>query len=293
MAVLLTMEAIKTYHDVNRQDASSSFGISRMEEIHAKHGGKPDEPHRHDFYTAILVLDAEGQHFIDFAEYELNGGRVFFISPGQVHQIIEQRESKGYVMVFSAQFLAENNIPVRFIDDLNLFNNYGDAPPLTVDEDKQKTLSSLCEDMIRFYRSDLKFRDQALGSLLRLFLIESNNLCTIEDHPQQLESSQRIIRDFRELVNEKYTDWHGTSDYASALNITPDYLNRVVRSYIGKTAKEYIQSRITTAAKRLLFFSDLSIKEISYELGFSEPAHFSTFFKNCSGESPAQFKKSH
>ena len=253
------MEAIKTYHDVNRQDASSSFGISRMEEIHAKQGGDPDEPHRHDFYTAILVLDAEGQHFIDFSEYELNGGRVFFIAPGQVHQIIEKRESIGYVMVFSTHFLAENNIPLRFIDDLNLFNNYGDSPPLIVDTEKQKTLSSLCEDMIRFSRSDLKFKDQALGSLLRLFLIESNNLCSVDEHPQHLESSQRILRDFRELVNLKYTEWHGTSEYAAELNITADYLNRVVRSFIGKTAKEYIQSRITTAAKRLLYFSDLSI----------------------------------
>lgn len=286
------MDAIKTYEQVNRQDSSVSFGISRMEDIYTKHSGQPDEPHRHNFFTIVLVQDADGKHFIDFSEYELTARRVFFLSPGQVHQIIENRASNGFAMVFSGQFLAGNNIPLRFIDDLNLFNNYGEAPPLELYPEQLGKLSSICEDMFRFYHSDMKFKDQALGSLLRLFLIECNNACQTPAHPQSQEGSQRILRDFRQLVNDRFKEWHASSDYAEALSITPDYLNRVVKSYIGKTAKDYIQSRITTASKRLLYFSDLSIKEISYELGFSEPAHFSSFFKNCTGESPAQFRKS-
>ncbi len=62
------------------------------------------------------------------------------------------------------------------------------------------------------------------------------------------------------------------------------------RNSIGKTSKELIQSRISIEAKRMLYFSDLSIKEIGYELGFSEPANFSAFFKNCTGMSPSTFR---
>ncbi|MBL4708824.1 MAG: helix-turn-helix domain-containing protein, partial [Flavobacteriales bacterium] len=54
-------------------------------------------------------------------------------------------------------------------------------------------------------------------------------------------------------------------------------------------AKEYIQSRIITEAKRLLYFSKLSNKQIGYELGFGEPANFSAFFKKCTGFSPSNF----
>ncbi|MEN8958192.1 MAG: helix-turn-helix domain-containing protein [Flavobacteriales bacterium] len=60
---------------------------------------------------------------------------------------------------------------------------------------------------------------------------------------------------------------------------------------MGKTAKDYIQARIITEAKRLLYFTNLSNKEIGYELGFNEPANFSAFFKKNTEVSPSKFKK--
>jgi len=59
---------------------------------------------------------------------------------------------------------------------------------------------------------------------------------------------------------------------------------------MGKTAKEYIQSRIIVGAKRMLYFSDSSIKEIAFELGFQEPSNFNAFFKKCTGLSPGEFR---
>jgi AraC-like DNA-binding protein len=65
----------------------------------------------------------------------------------------------------------------------------------------------------------------------------------------------------------------------------------VVKSKLGKTTKEYIQSRILTEAKRLLYFSPLTTKEIAYELGFNEAANFSAFFKKQTSISPTVFKE--
>lgn len=286
------MKDIKTYNDVNRNDPMKSFGISRTEDIHEKHGGKPDTPHRHNYYTVVLIKKGSGQHFIDFKGFELKGQQVYFIAPGQVHQIIETEKSYGYSMVFSTQFLIENHIPLSFIEDLNLFNDYGNSPPLDLDDETLERLSSYCEQTIHFYRSDDKFKDAAIGSMLKLFLIACNNVCPLpQNHPQQIESGNSILKQFKTLVENHFTQWHATSQYAEEMNISPDHLNRTVKSLIGKTAKEYIQSRITTAAKRMLYFSGLSTKEIAYELGFSEPAHFSAFFKKCSGMSPSEFKK--
>lgn len=284
------MHDIKTYTQVNRESENISFRISRMEDIWEVSKGKPDEPHRHDYYTVLLVKHARGRHFIDFNAHPLQPFQLFFISPGQVHQVIEEEKSYGYVVLFSEQFLMENNIPPGFIDDLGLFNDYGQTPPLSVNEKEYEKLSGFASEMMNIYTSDLKFKEQAFSSYLKLFLIQGNNLCTLsDDNPQRTEAGNTILKSFKLLVNENYMHWRQTSDYAAELSVTPDHLNRVVKSLIGKNAKEVIQSRIILAAKRLLYFSDLSTKEIGYKLGFSEPANFSAFFKNCTGVSPSQF----
>ncbi|HPE77644.1 MAG TPA: helix-turn-helix domain-containing protein, partial [Draconibacterium sp.] len=132
----------------------------------------------------------------------------------------------------------------------------------------------------------------AISSYIKLFLIHCNNVCTLKnDNPQNQEAINSILKNFKMLVNGKYMVWHQTTDYASELNVTPDYLNRVIKSLTGKTAKEFIQARIIIEARRLLYFSEMSAKEIGYKLGFSEPANFSAFFKKNTGFSPMQISK--
>lgn len=263
-----------------------------MEDIYAKRLEKTDEPHRHDYYTVLLVKQASGIHIIDFNRYPLTSNQVYFVSPGQVHQVVEEKQSFGYCIIFSSLFLVEKNIPQCFFGDLNLFNDYGQSPPLEINTKELNTLSNFCEEVLSLSHSDFKFKEQAIGSFLQLFLIQCNNLCSLKvDDAQNNEGGNAILKKFKELVNQKYQVWHSTSLYASELNISPDHLNRVVKSLIGETAKKYIQSRICIAAKRMLYYSELSSKEIGYRLGFLEPANFSAFFKKCTGKSPSQFRK--
>lgn len=286
------MSNVKTYENVNRENESLSFGISRMEDVHEKLNGKTDDPHRHNFFTILLIKHARGKHKIDFNSYELGPNTIFFLSPGQVHQVIEEEKSFGYSIVFSHQFLAQNNIPISFIDNLNLFNDFGETPPIPLGDEEIAKLTEYAEEMISLNQSDVLLKYDAIGSLVKLLLIRSNNLCSVKRVDlAHIETGNSVLRKFKTLINQKYANWHGTKEYADALNITPDHLNRVVKSLTGKTAKEHIQSRIVTAAKRLIYFTSLSNKEIGFELGFSEPANFSAFFKKCTGISPSKFKE--
>jgi AraC-like DNA-binding protein len=262
-----------------------------MEAIYDRRKGQKDQPHRHDYYTILLIKEAEGKHVIDFNTYALEPKTITFISPGQVHQVIENKRSEGFSLVFSSDFLAQSNIPVEFIEDLNLFECYGESPPLALDPDEFEQLSAYTEEMLMLQHSETALKEQALGALLKLLLIRSNNLCHLPKADIVVQSTgQSTFRKFRELLNQNFSKWHATADYASALHITPDHLNRVVKSLSGKTAKEHIQSRLLTAARRLLYFTDESLKEIAYSLGFKEPAHFSAFFKKSSGTTPSQFR---
>ncbi|MDA7803630.1 AraC family transcriptional regulator [Crocinitomix sp.] len=286
------MDSVKTYKNVNRENDLLSFGISRMEDVHDKLKGQTDDPHRHNYYTILLIKKASGQHLIDFNSYPLEGKSIFFLSPGQVHQVVEHEKSIGYSIVFSDQFLAKNNIPISFIEDLNLFNDFGETPPIQLSEEELTVLSQNAEEMIAMNSSEITLKYEAIGSLVKLLLIRCNNLCSIKKPDlSQVETSNSVLRKFKSLINEHHAEWHGTTEYANELHISPDHLNRVVKSLTGKTAKEHIQSRIITAAKRLIYFTDLSNKEIGYELGFNEPANFSAFFKKCTGSSPSNFKE--
>jgi len=286
------LSLLKTYQQIDNLSDSINFRIERIEDIYDRRNGEADEPHRHNYYTVILTKTAKGRHIIDFNEYEMSDKQLHFVSPEQVHQIIESEKSFGYVLLFSTQFLIENNIPSNFIEDLNLFNNYGQSPPLPINEEQLLRFSNYCQEIMKWNNSNMKFKEQALGAFLKLLLIETNNLCSLSSHlikPIEIKSS--IVKNFKNLVNQKYSHWHSSSEYANHLNISPDHLNRTIKNLIGKSAKEYIQNRITIAAKRLLYFSELSNKEIGFELGFEESSNFSAFFKKNAGKSPSDFRK--
>jgi hypothetical protein len=203
------MHQIKTYDQVDHHHAAVSFRISRMEDIHEEREGIRDDPHRHDYYTLLLVKQAKGKHVVDFKEFPLAAHQVWFISPGQVHQVVEEEKSYGYAVLFSEEFLVQNHIPSQFIGDLQLFNDFGHSPPLNISKEEFGSLSGYCEQMIALGDTDLKFREQALSSYLKLFLIQSNNLCSLEgDLPQSQESGNMILRSFRQLVNKHHSHWH-------------------------------------------------------------------------------------
>ena len=285
------MDTIKTYQKVNPNDAFISFGISKMEDIYVKRNGRVDEPHRHNFYTVLVVHKANGVHRIDFNEYQMGKEQIYFVAPGQVHQVIEHEQSFGYAMTFSTEFLIENSIPLSFIESLNLFHNYGQSPPLLPPKEQFDKILQFGHEIYALHKSESNMKELSIGAFLKLLLIECNNICAINPLDSGIDSTGNFtLKAFKNLVNDSYKKEHSTSYYAEKLHITPDHLNRIVKTSIGKTAKEYIQTRIITAAKRLLYFSDLSNKEVGFELGFSEPANFSAFFKKCTSLSPTQFR---
>ena len=194
-------ESIKTYTQIDHHDHELSFGISRMEDIFDARKGEPDIAHRHDYYTVVLVKSGDGIHKIDFEEYQLNDNQIYFISPGQVHQIIENRRSEGYAILFSQKFLLENNIPLRFLENLKLFQLFGESPPMALEADELQKLSSYAEEMLDIQNSNHSHKTEALGALLQLILIGCNNLCSLpERDTQSLEAGNILVRKFKDLL---------------------------------------------------------------------------------------------
>jgi len=263
-----------------------------MEEIDAKHEGHGDVPHRHDYYTVLWSHTATGKHFVDFQEYALVPDHIFFIGPGQVHQVLTEPNPSGIVILFTREFLQLNGIRESFITNLKLFRDCTDNAPLPLASEQKLRLKQYANEMLAAFQSDQDFKYEALGAYLRLFLIECNNTCTLAPEPtMESPMGRQLLSQFKDLVEKEHKHWHKVGDYADTLSITPSYLNNVIKHFLGKTAKEYILDRILLEAKRLAVFSDLNAKQIGYELGFDDPSNFSKFFRKASGQTLAKFRK--
>jgi len=268
------------------------FILCRLDDLYRSNNGESDVPHRHDYYTIIFFVEGSGKHIIDFTEYTIENQSLYFILPDQMHQVLPASEPKGWTLKFTEEFLISNSIHDQLINDIYLFNDYGQSPPLTINEKQMPVYTGLISQM-EFYLSNIdNYRMEALGSLLKLFLIQSNNHCSLQkaNNPQLIETSNHLLHSFKRLLNTHYTTWHMVSDYASELAVTADYLNKTVKNSTGKSAKEHIQSKLIVEAKRTLLFTNISNKELSYQLGFEESAHFNNFFKKTTGITPSDFR---
>ncbi|QQS51889.1 MAG: helix-turn-helix domain-containing protein [Bacteroidota bacterium] len=280
--------------DLQHENHKVDFALRTMEEIHARQGNKPDLPHRHNYFTILWASKACGQHFIDYREHLITPHLIFFVNPGQVHQVITFGEPEGLVIMFTREFLQQNNIPEEFISNLGLFSETADTPPLKLDKNSSNRLHEIASQMRNSFNSDDRYKSESLGAYLKLFLIECNKMAPqlATNNTQTLQSGRIILKSFKALVEQYFHQWHKVSEYASKLHITSDYLNNVVKASIGKTAKEFIQERIILEAKRMGLHTDLSNKEIAFRLGFDDPSHFSKFFSTSHGESFSDFRSS-
>ena len=123
------MSQIPRYR-LNKENATELFKIKKMEQIDVEHQHLPDAPHRHDYYTLLWSHTAEGQHNVDFKSYPILPGTLFFVQPGQVHQVITAPNPTGIAVLFTDEFLMQNSIEAAFISDLNLFKDCEDIAPL-------------------------------------------------------------------------------------------------------------------------------------------------------------------
>jgi AraC-like DNA-binding protein len=283
---------IRTYTFAEASDNPGGYLLKTMEEVYNGPTLESERPHRHDYYAILFVEQGNGIHYVDFHEYPVNDGLVFFLMPGQMHQLLFFAEPKGHLLAFTEEFLVANAVSQRMIDDLYLFNEFGISPPLPLNASQLPAFRNVFEQMRYFSESSGRYDTQAIASLLQLFLVLSNNHCSIrkEDNTQLQENGNAILRAFRTHLNKSYAQEHQVAAYADALAVSADYLNKVVKNLTGVSAKDHIQNKLVLEAKRALIFTDISNKELAFSLGFEEAAHFNNFFKKMTGLAPGEFR---
>jgi AraC family transcriptional regulator, transcriptional activator of pobA len=283
--------------DLTNNQEQVLFAYKKMEDIWEEAEGEADLPHRHNFFTIIWVKSGSGSHLVDFTRYEINPGRIFFLAPGQVHQVITPQRPTGLVLMFTQEFVCRYNIGEQFLKMLSLFDIAAERPYIDSAGRDISSLILISESITAMFESGIKerdrFRSESVASWLKLFLIECSHLIEFKEveNTQLVESGYHIVGEFKELLESHFKTWHQVNRYSSQMGLSPDYLNSVLKNVTGSTAKEIIAARLVLEAKRQGVNTSLSSKEISYMLGFNDPAHFSKFFKSTTGETFKNFRE--
>ena len=285
-------QEIPQYKLADDTKLDTPFAIKRMEEIDASLKNKTEEAHRHDYYVIIWVEKGSGTHFIDFSEYELSDGMLFFIAPAQIHLLQPDTSPVGSVLLFKPEFLHLIGLSEAHLVESGLFHDF-DHHPVKVSSSFEQKMQTIIQQLLTYSKIASSSNLELLAAYLKVFLLECIQLKNNQENNTTTQNTryQDIICDFRKLLGDHYQEKHKVSDYAEALHLSPNYFNEVIKKNTGKTAKEHIQKRLIMEAQRNALHTDCTLQEITFHLGFKDPAHFSKFFKKHSGLSFQEYRK--
>ena len=251
-------------------------------------------PHVHTFYEIIWFQEDGGVHTVDFKQISIRPNTLLFISPGQVHYFDDPMRCKGVILRFCTDIIGENDKTEDMFIKYNMFNTYDIDPYYVIDDRTAEILRQVVQNMRDEQRHDADFGHlDMLMSLVKIFLILVNRYGrhTEENRLDEQKASHRLFVMFRKIVEEKFLRLHQVKEYADLLHVSTKTLSNSVLECTGKTPLSFINDRIVLEAKRLLQYSNMTGKEVSYFLGFDDPSYFVKFFKRHTGSLPTDYQK--
>ncbi|MDB5086868.1 MAG: AraC family transcriptional regulator [Mucilaginibacter sp.] len=297
MSAFVELQAF--YKNINRasepvQNGIGHFNIFKIEDILLPKS-KQANYSRRSFYKVSLITGHNKLHYADKC-IEITESALVFTNPTIPYkwERISEKQT-GYFCIFTEPFFS------RFgnIKDYPVFQ-YPDAAiiPLAVDEVCQ--YNDLFIRMLNELQSDYIYKYDLLRNLLMEMVHSAQKRQPAHDNILAgSNASERITALFAELLERQFPielnyqviKLNSPSAFAGQLNIHVNHLNKALKEITGKTTSQLINERLLQEAKILLKSTNWTISEIAWSLGFEEPNHFSSFFKNRGKTTPKKFRQ--
>lgn len=249
------------------------------------------EMHRDDYYMFMVVEKCEAGLTVDFKDFEIKDKSIFYIVPGQVQSNLPDiNNMSGWGIAVEPNLIPD--IYRKILID-NLLNHRSIIVQENDFENITQTLSiilkrlSITDNSAIANRTIISLLDGFLGMFTQIYQ---------EQQEATLNTNSRsflITSEFRKLLSENVKTMKSPSQYADALHLSSSYLNECVKKITGYSVSHWILEENMLEAKRLLYYSNMNVKEIAFALGYEDHTYFSRLFSNRNNESPLSFRKRH
>jgi AraC family transcriptional regulator, transcriptional activator of pobA len=300
------MEIIVHHHI---SDLYKSLNLPLEQEIDFTIHFKPDILHqipfkspifRANYFCFVFVKDGSGFYTIDENRFPFSSRTIYFTNPGHIKSYQINDLSDAYMITLNENFLKEN-VHSEIFDEFP-FLLAEIVPPKTLSEKKFMEFEALYKQIFDEYTRPSVYKNKILGNLFVVLLLKLKEEFWLNYNPIiEGNRNSQIVKSFKQILESEFKNVIEKQQnenklqvqhFAERLNLHPNYLNSVIKSKTGKTIYEWIVQRTLSNAKSMLKNTSLSVKEIGYRLGFSEPTHFNRFFKKHQDTTPNAYRKS-
>ncbi|MET4693010.1 helix-turn-helix domain-containing protein [Endozoicomonas lisbonensis] len=256
-----------------------------IENVKKTDGIESIEPHRHQYFEIFWVISGEGSHSIDFMNYPLCSGLIYFITPGQVHHVHDLPDGL-YAISFCSSLISSDFRSQKILEQI-FFNNRSYHPSISVDSRGKQALKKLLEILSTELGSP-DCDNELINMLFTGFLRYLMRYQPVRDDIPKANDERMTF--LLSLIDSHYTDRRNADFYADKLSLGSKRVNELSQKYFSKTVTQLIHEKILVEARRQLAFTTRTVKAISYDLGYQDVAYFSRFYKKATGESPQDFR---
>jgi AraC family transcriptional activator of pobA len=244
------------------------------------------QPRRLASYFIVLIDSGSITYNLDLQDLILTDGHLLFAMPNQVFIPPPKIANLKYFKVlFDENTLAL--LPQQFPFLVNPLN----SQTIIFDNATKARVRKVFEILNQILHTDKHPTDTEITlAYLNLLLTELNSAYFKSTAPINiLNSNLSKFIEFKLMVETHLTEQPSVNAIAEKLALTTNSLYRIVKEYSGVSPKDFFTNRLMIEAQRKLQYSQLSVKELAYELGFNDPDYFSRFFKKCTGKSVSEF----
>jgi len=249
-----------------------------------------DIAHRHGYWSVFVFLKGSGTHLIDFDLVKIESNTIHFVLPGQIHALNGGKNFKGYAILFTEEFFLMREETKQLLMQLFAFMDAGQSAIMQI----PPALNAYFEHLFSLFEIESAWANTSTSHSLEDLFAVLITKCSSILQPKQHKTAERdsmLYIQFRNAVEQNFRNVHTVSEYGKLLHVSPKALNATSHTFSGISALEFIHARLLIESKRQLSYTNKPVKQIAYELQFTDAAHFNKFFKLKTGLTPQEYKQ--